>query len=99
MLTHTSANNQIRQLCHFCYAYKIGIVTNGFGIVRHLDLYNRTFFETHLELVSNRKSDSPDEDKSIHDAKLLLPTLRDFFTAHSPDSSKNFFRGILLLIL
>ena len=28
----------------FCYAYKIGIVTNGLGIVRHLEFYNKDFF-------------------------------------------------------
>src|SRR5574344_1268215 len=70
MPTHASANDQIKQLYvdgHFCYAYKIGIVTNGLGIVRHLDLYNKDFLNAHPELIPNRKSDSPDEDKSIHD--------------------------------
>src|SRR5699024_67855 len=26
--------------------------------------------------------DSPDEDKSVHDARLLVPTLKDLFAAH-----------------
>lgn len=85
MPTHASANDQIKQLyvnVHFCYAYKIGIVTNGLGIVRHLDLYNKDFLNTHSELVPNKKSDSPDEDKSIYDARLLIPTLQDFFNCH-----------------
>lgn len=85
MPTHASANDQIKQLYvdgHFCYAYKIGIVTNGLGIVRHLDFYNKEFLSLHPDLIPNKKSDSPDEDKSIHDARLLIPTLQDFFKAH-----------------
>lgn len=37
---------------------------------------------SHPELVPNKKSNSPDADKSIHDARLLIPTLKDFFHAH-----------------
>lgn len=93
MPTHASANDQIKQLYvdgHFCYAYKIGIVTNGLGIVRHLDLYNKDFLNAHPELVPNKKSDSPDKDKSIHDARLLIPTLQDFFKAHPLINPKTF---------
>ena len=78
MPSHATANDQIKQLYvdgHFCYVYKIGIVTNGLGIIRHLAFYNKDFLDLHPELVPNKKSDSPDEDKSIHDARLLLPTL------------------------
>lgn len=85
MSSHAAANDQIKQLYvdgHFCYVYKIGIVTNGLGIVRHLDFYNKDFLNSHPELVPNKKSDSPDEDKSIHDARLLILTLQDFFKAH-----------------
>lgn len=85
MPSHAAANEQIKQLYvdgHFCYVYKIGIVTNGLGIVRHLDFYNKDFLGAHPELIPNRKSDSPDEDKSIHDARLLIPTLQDFFKSH-----------------
>ena len=39
---------------HFCYAYKFGIVTNGLGIVRHLDFYNRDFFQNILRSSSKR---------------------------------------------
>ena len=93
MPSHASANTQIKQLYvdgHFCYAYKIGIVTNGLGIVRHLDLYNKDFLTAHPELIPNKKSDSPDEDKSIHDARLLIPTLQDFFKAHPLINPKTF---------
>jgi hypothetical protein len=93
MPSHAAANNQIKQLYvdgHFCYVYKIGIVTNGLGIVRHLDFYNKDFLASHPELIPNRKSDSPDEDKSIHDARLLIPTLQDFFKAHPLINPKTF---------
>lgn len=39
MPSHAASNAQIKQLYvdgHFCYVYKIGIVTNGLGIIRHL---------------------------------------------------------------
>lgn len=29
-----------------------------------------------------KKSSSPDEDESVHDARLLIPTLKDFFAKH-----------------
>ena len=74
----------------FCYVYKIGLVTNGLGIVHHCDFYNKYYLESHPELIPNRKSDSPDEDKPIHDARLLIPTLKDFFKAHFLNKPKTF---------
>lgn len=68
----------------------MGIVANGLGIVRHLDFYNKDFLAAHPELIPNKKSDSPDEDKSIHDAKLLIPTLQDFFKTHPLINPKTF---------
>jgi hypothetical protein len=93
MPSHAAANDQIKQLYvdgHFCYVYKIGIVTNGLGIVRHLDFYNNDFLAAHPELIPNKKSDSPDKDKSVHDARLLIPTLQDFFKAHPLINPKTF---------
>ena len=93
MPSHATTNDQIKQLYvdgHFCYVYKIGIVTNGLGIVCHLDFYNKDFLQSHPKLVPNNKSDSHDEDKSIHDARLLIPTLQDFFRAHSLIQPKTF---------
>lgn len=95
MPSHAATNKDIKQLYvdgHFCYAYKIGIVTNGLGIVRHLNLYSRDFLDAHKELVPNKKTDSPDEDKSVHDARLLIPTLSDFFKTH-PMINPNVFLG------
>ena len=82
MPSHSSANPEIKKLYingHFCYVFKFGIVTNGLGIIRHISFYNKDFLDSHPESVTNKKSDSPDEDKSVHDARLLIPTLKDFF--------------------
>ncbi len=85
MPSHASSNDEIKQQYidgHFCYAYKIGILTNGLGIIRHINFYNKAFFEQHPEIILNKKSTSPDEDKIVHDSRLLIPTLQDFFLAH-----------------
>ena len=88
-----SANSEIKQLFingHFCYVFKFGLVTNGLGIVRHISFYNKDFFASHPEIVVEKKSGSPDIDKSVHDAKLLIPTLKDFFSLHPLINSKTF---------
>ena len=85
MPSHALANPQIRQLFingHFCYVFKFGIVTNGLGIVRHIAFYNKDFMLSHPDIIVTTKSDSPDEDKSAHDSKLLIPILKDFFSKH-----------------
>ncbi len=66
----------------FCYAYKFGIITNGLGIVRDITFYNKDFLTAHSDIVVEKKSDSPDEDKSLADSKALLPVLIDFFRKH-----------------
>ena len=93
MPSHASANPDIKQLYingHFCYVFKFGIVTNGLGIIRHISFYNKEFFTAHPEIVVEKKSDSPDEDKSVHDSKLLIPTLKDFFLKHPLINPKTF---------
>ena len=65
-----------------CYAYKFGIITNGPGIVRDITFYNKDFLKNHPDIVVGKKSDSPDEDKSLADSKALLPVLIDFFQKH-----------------
>lgn len=85
MPSHTAVSSEIKQLYineHFCYAYKFGIVTNGPGIVRSICFYNKDFFDKHPEIIVNKKSDFPDEDKSVHDARLLIPILQLFFATH-----------------
>ena len=93
MPTHASANPEIKHLYingHFCYVFKFGIVTNGLGIIRHISFYNKDFMLSHPDIVVDKKSDSPDEDKCVHDAKLLIPTLKDFFLKHPLINPKTF---------
>ena len=93
MPPHAAANPSIQQMYmngHFCYAFKFGIVTNGMGIVRHISFYNKAFLESHPEIIMEKKSDSPDEDKSLADSKALLPTLKDFFQKHPLINPKTF---------
>ena len=66
MPSHASANTEIKQLYingHFCYVFRFGIVTNGLGIIRHISFYNKNFMTSHPDIVVEKKSDSPDEDK------------------------------------
>ena len=93
MPSHAAANPAIQQMYvngHFCYAYKFGIITNGLGIVRDISFYNKDFLISHPEIVIEKKSDSPDEDKSLADAKALIPTLMDFFKKHPLINPKTF---------
>ena len=85
MPSHAAANPEIKHLFingHFCYVFKFGIITNGLGIIRHISFYNKDFFAAHPDIIVEKKSNSPDEDKSVHDSKLLIPTLKDFFMKH-----------------
>ena len=85
MPTHAASNQAIQQMYingHFCYAYKFGIIANGLGIVRDITFYNKDFLKAHPDIVVGKKSDSPDEDKSLADSKALLPVLVDFFQEH-----------------
>lgn len=67
---------------HFCYADKFAILTNGLGIVRHIAFLDDEFKAAHPEMPVEKKSDSPDEDKSIGDSSALKPVLSDFFSLH-----------------
>lgn len=93
MPTHAASNQAIQQMYingHFCYAYKFGIVTNGLGIVRDITFYNKDFLNAHPDILVEKKSDSPDEDKSLADSKALLPVLFDFFKKHPLINAKTF---------
>lgn len=77
---------------HFCYADKFAILTNGLGIIRHITFLDDDFKAAHPEMTVEKKSDSPDEDKSIGDATSLKPVLSDFFSLH-PDFHPDTFLG------
>ena len=95
MPSHAQSQPQVKQQYvngHFCYAYKAGIISNGLGVPRAIAFYDEAYFKAHPEIVREKKSDSPDEDKSVGDNRLLLPTLKDFFDKH-PLIQPNVFPG------
>ena len=94
MPASVASNHEVKQQYingHFCYAYKFGILTNGLGIVRSIDFYNKDYLKSHSDIIIEKKSKSPDEDKSLADSKALLPTLKDFKSKHPdmPESVRN----------
>ncbi len=85
MPSHAATNHAVQQMYingHFCYAYKSGIITNGLGIVRDITFYNKDFLVSHPDIIAGKKPDPPDENKSLGDARTLLPVLTDFFHKH-----------------
>ena len=93
MPSHAAANPAIQQMYingHFCYAFKFGVITNGLGIIRDITFYNKDFLNAHPDIVIDKKSDSPDEDKSLADSKALIPVLKDFFNKHPLINPKTF---------
>lgn len=93
MPSSTFANPEIKQLYingHFCYIFKFSIVTNGLGIIRYISIYKKEFMTSHPDIFVEKKSDFPDEDKCVHDAKLLIPTLKEFFLKHPLINPKTF---------
>ena len=90
-----AVNPDVKQLYingHFCYVHKFGIITNGLGIVRDIAFYDKAYLKAHPEIIVEKKSDSPDEDKSLADSKALIPTLKDFFAKH-PSIKPDVFLG------
>ena len=65
---------------HFCYAAKVGILTNGLGIPRHIAFFDEQFRKDHPEICSE-KTDNPDSDKEIGDSKSLRPILSVGFSS------------------
>ena len=95
MPSHAFANSDVKQLQingHFCYAVKFAIVTNGLGVPRHIAFVDDDFKKKHPEIPVEKKSDSPDEDKSIGDGRLLKPVLSDYLKAH-PEFRHDTFMG------
>jgi hypothetical protein len=67
---------------HFCYAQKAAVLTNGLGIVRHLDLLDQDFRLRHPEVPAEKRTKDPKVDKEIGDSTALKPVLQDFRAAH-----------------
>lgn len=74
---------------HFCYAAKVGLLTNGLGILRHIAFFDDEFRKKHTE-ITEVKTDNPDSDKEIGDSKSLRPVLSDFRQLHPSFSFKTF---------
>ena len=88
-----AANRDVKQQYingHFCYAMRAGIVTNGLGIVRHIDMLDGDFKTRHPDMKVEKRSDDPDIDKEIGDSTALKPILADFFKLHSQLSYSTF---------
>lgn len=95
MPSQAAASSDAKQMYingHFCYADKFTILTNGLGIVRHIAFLDDDFKQKHPNIEIDKKSDSPDEDKSIGDSSALKPVLQDFFELH-PDFHPSIFLG------
>lgn len=67
---------------HFCYAQKAAVVTNGLGIVRHLELFDDDFKAAHPEMQIEKRTSHPEIDKEIGDSTSLKPVLLDFKAIH-----------------
>jgi hypothetical protein len=93
MPSHADANPAIQQMYingHFCYAFKFGLITYGLGIIRDISFYNKDFLKAHTDIIVEKKSDSPDQDKSLGNANALIPVLKDFFEKHPLIKPKTF---------
>lgn len=67
---------------HMCYAQRAAVITNGLGIVRHLELFDEDFRACHPELPREKRSKTPEIDKEIGDSTALKSVLMDFRAAH-----------------
>jgi hypothetical protein len=67
---------------HMCYAQRAAVLTNGLGIIRHLELFDEDFRFRHPELSREPRTKKPEIDKEIYDSIALKPILQDFRAAH-----------------
>jgi hypothetical protein len=63
------------------YVQKAAVVSNGLGIVRHLELFNEDFKKNHPETPIAKQTNNPELDKEIGDSTALKPVLNDFRAA------------------
>lgn len=76
---------------HFYYADKFALLTNSLGIIRDITFLDNSFKAARPELPLKKKSDSPEEDKTINDSAALKPVLSDFFATHPGFHPDTFF--------
>lgn len=90
MLLLILKSNNFISMVIFAMSLSLALLTIRLGIIHHISFYNKDFMMSHPNIVAEKKSDSPDEDKCIHDSKLLIPTLKDSFPKHPPLNPKTF---------
>lgn len=73
---------------HMCYAQRAAVISNGLGIVRHLELLDEDFRQQHPDVPRQPRAKSPEVEKEIGDSTALRPVLVDFKNAHP-----NFYYG------
>lgn len=81
----SSANKDIKLAYlngHFGFYIKSNIVTNGLGVVRHID-----FYDDDMDLSS-----PPSEAKDAYDSTTLIPVLNTYFSIH-PNFTYKYFLG------
>ena len=91
MPSHASANPEFKQLyinSHFVTSLASSQMV--WELFATFSFYNKDFLASHPEILVQKKSDSPDEDKSVHDSRLLIPTLKDLFIKHPLINPKTF---------
>lgn len=64
---------------HFCYAYKFGLLTNGWGIPLSVKFFDEDFYAPFQSIEFN----SPEEQKYTYDNASLIPVLHEFLQNHS----------------
>ena len=74
----------------FAMSSNLALSLTGWALSDISLFYNKEFMLSHPDIVVEKKSDSPDEDKCVHDSKLLIPTLKDFFSKHPLINPKTF---------
>lgn len=67
---------------HFCYEDKLVILTNGFGIIRHISFLYDYFRNKHPKIMNEKKFGSPNTEKAVGNPSSSKPVLSDFFTLH-----------------
>jgi len=73
------ANNDIKLSYingHYCYSKKVALITNGLGIIRHIDFYNS---DNSIDIADAL---SVAEHKDDYNSKSLIPVLNNFFSYH-----------------
>lgn len=63
---------------HFCYAYKIGLLTNGWGIPLAVNFFDEDFYEP----FKDKEFSTPEEQKFSYDNASLIPVLNSFLQKH-----------------